>query len=864
MTQSPQHKVRGRDRLATIVGASIHAGRTVALVGNAGIGKSLLANYVATTRVNARVLHLSASVGLSALPLGFVRPAINKLDGEAQAPEVLAGAIEDLGRYDIIVVDDADATDDLSALVLAQAAQHRSVALLVTMRTGRRLPIMLETALNGPDGAIHVLDRLDESAVRQVINDLAGGTRVSAALGAEIERLAAGNPLHVRELVLGGHETGRITSRSDVVELDGPLDDTPRITHLIGSRIQALSRSARTALEACLVATALPRSLVDKLDPDGGCYELERRMMLKPLAHRPAWVGPAHPLVQTWTKRVDSERLSELYLLLHQTDDEPNRTMLWRVRAGLGLSADEALQACGPINDMFDAGAAMEVLSAAPRTGPIALAQIETGLDSGDPNDTTRQLEALLTNDDETTRASAAIELSKIFAYVNAEPLKAREQLAECAQTLTEPGVRARVQAHHASLCLLTTPTSDDLAMAIRALKTPGTDDAVIFEASVAAVVLLATSGALSKLAELEQRCVESLPGAAHTAGWSAFLFTSSVGWMMACRGETEQARTASYRLLARIPSNEVIARTSVGNTAAWFELLTGDIEKTAALAEQTWRPSIGADVFAFAAPARYQVIWWRTMLGQHEAVEALGPPGPDPGPTAAPIFRVMWAASCDALALADDPDASAAQLLALDMKEGTPAGFLRTVALRTLLPLGSHASDRLILEQAARVKGPNTHWLPSELGAEVQARLDGDGAAMRRSSIAHATSGRWLMAAQAAALASGLQTNPSSILHDEWLLRHARENLGSLAQPWAVAEPTFLTARQWDVVDAVLHGQTTKEAAAQLFIAPRTVETHLAKVFERTGLRSRRKLRELLVPLLQQMRSGRSLQTTV
>ncbi len=55
--------------------------------------------------------------------------------------------------------------------------------------------------------------------------------------------------------------------------------------------------------------------------------------------------------------------------------------------------------------------------------------------------------------------------------------------------------------------------------------------------------------------------------------------------------------------------------------------------------------------------------------------------------------------------------------------------------------------------------------------------------------------------------------------------------------------EPVALTAREFDVVRLVVEGHSNDEIAADLRIAPKTVETHLRRVFERLGVASRTEL---------------------
>lgn len=56
-------------------------------------------------------------------------------------------------------------------------------------------------------------------------------------------------------------------------------------------------------------------------------------------------------------------------------------------------------------------------------------------------------------------------------------------------------------------------------------------------------------------------------------------------------------------------------------------------------------------------------------------------------------------------------------------------------------------------------------------------------------------------------------------------------------------AQPLTLTARELDVVRLVVEGRSNDEIGTDLGIAPKTVETHLRRIFERVGVASRTEL---------------------
>jgi DNA-binding NarL/FixJ family response regulator len=58
-----------------------------------------------------------------------------------------------------------------------------------------------------------------------------------------------------------------------------------------------------------------------------------------------------------------------------------------------------------------------------------------------------------------------------------------------------------------------------------------------------------------------------------------------------------------------------------------------------------------------------------------------------------------------------------------------------------------------------------------------------------------------------------------------------------------ATRSPGELTATERRVADLIAAGATNREAAAELFVSVRTVETHVASVYRKLGVRTRAEL---------------------
>ena len=65
----------------------------------------------------------------------------------------------------------------------------------------------------------------------------------------------------------------------------------------------------------------------------------------------------------------------------------------------------------------------------------------------------------------------------------------------------------------------------------------------------------------------------------------------------------------------------------------------------------------------------------------------------------------------------------------------------------------------------------------------------------------------------------------------------------GEKARKRDVAGTRDLTSQELQIALAVTQGATNREAAAQLFLSPRTVEAHLSSAYRKLGARSRTEL---------------------
>jgi DNA-binding CsgD family transcriptional regulator len=196
-----------------------------------------------------------------------------------------------------------------------------------------------------------------------------------------------------------------------------------------------------------------------------------------------------------------------------------------------------------------------------------------------------------------------------------------------------------------------------------------------------------------------------------------------------------------------------------------------------------------------------------------------------------------------------DSEDKALLKAIGPDLASGARTGLLVGEARDPQWP---DSPGLVVLSEAGEVESTTSgveRWL-SELP-------DGDLDAGRLPSVIHAVAGRALRTADGVddsgevAIARVLSRSGTWIvLHGTSLIASGSRRAAVIVEPAHPARITpllmsayGLTEREQEVTRLVLRGDSTVQIAGRLVVSPHTVQEHLKKIFEKTGVRSRREL---------------------
>src|SRR6516164_9249089 len=299
----------GRRSELEVFSEALRSGEHAGLVihGRAGVGKTRLADEcrmwaaasdhpterVVGSRTTA-LLPLGAVAALLAGGLGLPGP-----DGHVDTVALFEQTRQALherhqGRRVVTVADDVALLDAVSLALLGYLAAQGTIFLIATVRTGEPVPDLVTSLWR--DGRLERVDIGDLSRAHlDTLLHLVLGGPMEAGAGREFWEVTRGNPLYVRELVLGGLESGALVDRSGVWHLEGRLPSTTRLLDLVEQRIGLLSAQARSVVELLALCEPLELGYLEAAAPAGVLESLERAGLVT-IAGTDQEVRLAHPL----------------------------------------------------------------------------------------------------------------------------------------------------------------------------------------------------------------------------------------------------------------------------------------------------------------------------------------------------------------------------------------------------------------------------------------------------------------------------------------------------------------------------------------------------------------------------------------
>lgn len=842
--------------------------RGVVLAGAAGVGKSALARVLADELEadGYPVRFVLGTETAQAVPLGAFRHALTLTD--AREPTVmLAAAHEALASEPalLIVVDDVQHLDPLSALLVQQLAVAGSPKLIVTMQNGATTSDAV-TAL----WKEHLLLRMDlEPFTRDQTGELAaavlGGEIDEHAVG-ELHRFSAGSPLYLRGALNAALADAVLVRDQGRWRLHGQLRASADLYALIASRLDTLTPDERDVVEVISTAEVLDWDVLVRACDTDAIARVERRGAIQVLNDAACTlVQPGHPIVgEVARKRCSKSRSrqinTQLAVLLQahmqsgggSLSDVRGRIQLARfmvggdVPANPGVIAEAAASAVTMSNLVLGEELARYALDhGAGVSAAIVLADAMSWQGRGE------QAEELLAGnvpaaDDEPALARwGCLRASNLF-FGCARPEAAHAVLTMLRQQIQLPQMLSLVVAMEAVFAFF----AGDMAGAI-ALGTAALDNEVSPAAGMWAALgvsgALALSGRQDDVAAVVragERAAEECESGLQRY-WLAFAQVSA----HVADGEVAAARRVCDRyavLAAGSPQAEAIVSALSGRV----ELARGCVHSACeALRAAVWAAPQGLPpgwlmvVAAWLAQAegmRGNGIAATAALVRAEAA-AVGP--------LLQVFRPEWELARGWAAAAAGDTAVSVEQAAQAARSAKGAGMdaVELTALHTALRFGATSGHGRI-RQLVRLHGGR---MAEAIGAHSRGLAQHDPAQLVAAADTFETIGAFALAGDAAAHAAREYARAGcrgaeleSAARARWLSAQGGARSPALR---CAGEPLPLTEREWEIADLVDAGLSNRQIADLLCLSVRTVDGHLYRVFAKVGVEDRSHLARLV-----------------
>jgi DNA-binding NarL/FixJ family response regulator len=840
-----------RDALAAALAAA--SPRVQLISGVAGLGKSTLAAEVVGTLVvgGTIILPVIALKELATVPLAAMAPALATVGGEQS--EAAGQRLQHLfdvvasnpGRY-LLVVDDAPLLDDVSASLINQLIRTTQVRCIMTARAESSLPDPIVRLQN--EGLIEVTQLTGLTAsTASVIAERAFGRSVEPHSLRRLVRIADGNPLFLRELVLGAIELHAVSESSLGLVIDHSVLPA-RLQESIVSHFDTLDEQQRSVAELIAVAEPWPsemlhepeavRALIDldlaRQTPDGTVYlahPLFGEALLSGMSSRDLGSRRTEAASRFAVESDEALRF-KVAVLLAETDSPPSaEELVWAAQCAHALTdhtlairlADLSLRQYSSFSALLVRAAALSA--------------------TNDPTAETALAEATVAAATDGEKVLGAMEWSAHTAIRLHEPTRAIGRELELLTSLSDVHARALLEADIGRWRLMVgeapfvVPGGDTVHDSDPLLALNAVTYEVMFMAQAGNFALVrAAIGRARPLAVRARLIFPSAGDLLNLFEYRALLFEQGLG---------------AGRQFAELHRRDLFS-DGVGMWSyalASIALHSGDVNHALALAGQAVEQLRWRDFSGLLDSARALRATAAAQLGQREpALELLA--------TAATgdVKEMLQRAEADAWILVADDDPSAAATviaeagaLAITMQANALAAPTLYVAVRfgeagrvveTLRHIAETAEGELIAVMAAHAEAAAR--LDAEALLDVAPRLAA--IELLAGAVDAASEAAWLFRSAG----KRERERKATIMVARWSI-----GLSGYRNHGFARRADELTEREWSVARAAAGRQRSKEIAARLGLSVRTVDNHLNNIYRKLGVANRDELRDEIEEML-------------
>ncbi len=326
----------------------------VVLTGPAGVGKTrlgleLLERASKAGMATARVMATGTNTELPFSAASALIP-----DGEfwtVREPIELARRLADAvaertaGQRLAVLVDDAHLLDDGSAALIQQLVMRNLAFIIVTVRTGERVPGPIMAFWREDLAARIELEPVSATGIEQIVSTALGGP-LAGSLVTSLTRQTQGNLLFVRELVDGALADGVIRQEGGIWQLVGTLQPTHLLVELIQGRFAGIEPAERAVLDVLAVGEPLSGIELRPFTTELVLEQLEQRGIISTsLTNDGLTVALAHPLYgEVLRAELSASRMQRITRQLAEmaeatNSDQPDNLLRigsWRLRCGGG------------------------------------------------------------------------------------------------------------------------------------------------------------------------------------------------------------------------------------------------------------------------------------------------------------------------------------------------------------------------------------------------------------------------------------------------------------------------------------------------------------------------------------------------